>query len=168
MRSARSSRARAAPSHPGGRSSSSSTTAAGSTKGSSAQPASGWRSAAPATSTGGLEGATASTSRMSWSRCRRGVGSGRLRPDGLGPSPELFDPALCRFDLFDAYLVEHFAALPETDSFLQVGSAAFELGDDPLELGPGLLEGLLRTHSLISSTRAPRSPWASSTSTLLP
>ena len=61
------------------------------------------------------------------------------------PSSSIF--ALGRVELADADPVELLAAFPEANGLLEVGAAALELGDDPLELCPRLLEGELGAHS---------------------
>ena len=85
----------------------------------------------------------------------------------LGAPRELLDPPLRRVELGRAEAIQLLAALPERDRLLEPGLATLEALDDPLELGAGGFERLL-AHGRTSSTRAPRLPSASATSSSFP
>jgi hypothetical protein len=87
-----------------------------------------------------------------------GLGLGRL--DAAG---ELLDLALGRVQALAAEAIELLATLPEPERFVQGDVAALEPLDDLLQLTLSLLEGALLCQ-LVSSTRAPKPPSASSTS----
>src|SRR5215211_5484843 len=82
-----------------------------------------------------------------------------------GPSAtrELFDLAFGGVETFLAEAVQLLATLPELQRLVQRRLAAFQPLDDPLELALGLLES-----QRVFSTRAPKPPSASSTSTRSP
>src|SRR6186997_1140923 len=82
---------------------------------------------------------------------------------GLRAARELFDLALGGVEALPAEAVELLAALPELQRLVERRLARLEPVDDLLQLLLGLLEG-----HLVSSTRAPKPPSASSTSTRSP
>jgi hypothetical protein len=82
--------------------------------------------------------------------------------------PELLDLALGRVELPDAVAIELVASLPESDRVLETRTPALELGHDALQLPLRVLERRRLGHRRVSSTRAPKPPWASSTSTRWP
>src|SRR6266508_5074097 len=89
-----------------------------------------------------------------------------LGPDRFHAPGELFDTALCGVQTRGAEAVELLASLPERDRLVEACLAAFEPLDDRLELALGVLEARLAHR--VSSTRAPKPPPPSSTSTLAP
>src|SRR4051794_34334275 len=84
----------------------------------------------------------------------------------LGAGRELFDLALGVFEALAAEPVELFAALPQLQRLVQPGVAALEPVHDRFQLALGVLEAWLAHR--VSSTRAPKPPSASSTSTRSP
>src|SRR4029453_11716654 len=82
---------------------------------------------------------------------------------GLGAARKLFDLALGRVEPLLAEAVELLTALPQLERLVERRLARLEPVDDLLELLLGLLEG-----HRVSSTRAPKPPSASSTSTRSP
>src|SRR2546430_8889606 len=93
----------------------------------------------------------------------RADSKGFLRFCGFGAACELLDLAFGAVELLFAQTVKLLAALPELQGFVERRLAGFESPDDLLELLLGLFEG-----HRISSTRAPKPPSASSTSTASP
>jgi hypothetical protein len=85
------------------------------------------------------------------------------RVDAAG---ELFDLSFGRIQVLAAETVELLAPLPQLESLVEGRVAALEPVDDLLQLALGLLEGLPAQR--VSSTRAPKPPSASSTSTRSP
>src|SRR6187397_2193055 len=95
----------------------------------------------------------------------------RPRPEALGlnglDTPgKLFDSALGRVQFRRAQAIELLAPLPERDRLVEARLAALEALDDPFQLALRVLEG--RLGHRVSSTRAPKPPIPSSTSTRLP
>src|SRR5581483_11676101 len=111
-------------------------------------------------------------------RLRRGPDGGRGGGElgGVGrrrfarAARELLDLSLCGVELAAAEGVELLAALPQRERFVERNLAALEALDDLLELRLGLLERRFfrRAHCATSSTRAPKPPSASVTSTRTP
>ena len=87
----------------------------------------------------------------------------------LDAARQLFDLALGAVELLAAERVELLASLPERQRLVERGLALLEPLDDLLELGLRLLEALLGlAHRSTSSTRAPKAPCATRTSTRTP
>src|SRR5207247_4311287 len=84
--------------------------------------------------------------------------------DRFDSPSELLDSALSRVEPRGAEPVELLAALPERDCLVEARVPALESLDDALQLALRLLEGRLNGHR-VSSTRAPKPPCPSSTST---
>src|SRR6185437_1481160 len=97
---------------------------------------------------------------------RGGFGRARL----LGSARELLDPALGGVELRLAEGVELLAAFPQLQRLVERRLPAFQALDDLLELGLRLLERSLGRlgHGATSSTRAPKPPSATVTSTRAP
>jgi hypothetical protein len=100
-------------------------------------------------------------------RSMRSTWSNRLRACRFGANRELLDLALGRVEALAAEAIQLLASLPEPQGFVERGLAALEALDNLLELALGLLEGALLAQRT-SSTRAPKPPLASSTSTRSP
>ena len=90
-----------------------------------------------------------------------------LRLDGFDAAGELVDSALGGVEPCRAEPVELLASLPERDRLVEARLAALQALDDPFELALSVLEGRLGGQR-VSSTRAPKPPVPSSTSTLVP
>jgi hypothetical protein len=89
----------------------------------------------------------------------------RLGRVGMG---QLLDPQLGCLEALDARAVELLAAPKERDRLVDRDIAALEPRDDVLELLLELLETAFLAQGVISSTRAPSPPEASSISSLSP
>src|SRR6266511_5328390 len=118
-----------------------------------------------------------SAKRGTRSSCSTEAGTGsnsnrvRRRWEGQLPPPlrELLDLSLGCVQLAPAERIQLLSALPEGDGLVEPGLAALELLDDLLQLSLSRLEReLVAAHERVFSTRAPKPPSASSTSTASP
>ena len=91
-----------------------------------------------------------------------------FRPRSLNPAGELLDLALGGVQALAAEPVQLLATLPELQRFVERGVTAFQALDDLLQLPLRFFEGGLLRVQRVSSTRAPKPPSASSTSTRSP
>ena len=82
-------------------------------------------------------------------------GLGARRPS-LGIEPDRLDPRLCRIEAVGAAAAELVAALVEVDRVLQGRLAAFEAGNDRLQLAQRFLEAQILDRSVGSHGRAMR------------
>jgi hypothetical protein len=84
--------------------------------------------------------------------------------DRFHAAGELFDAALRRVEPRRTESIELLASFPERDRFVEARLAALEAFDDSLELALRVFERRFRAQR-VSSTRAPKPPLPSSTST---